>query len=202
MSTKQKQQKPVHVIEIPIDDWVEEFNTVEPDMGGEDDLIKGLQAGLGPLRVSRLAMTGRQLGIAPEDILPANKTILNTGGAYTVSQIVARRHKAVKLANGNTVQTREFVGSVREEEEDQSTNEIQASGDQPSPPARTPEDMRLVSFDSPEAKERAITYLNRYVVPNIRERLKIIAVTANRDELKQVVKDLKKQIDVAVADLV
>lgn len=199
MTTKQKKQS--YVIEIPIDDWVEEFNTIEPDMANEDDLIKGLQAGLGPLKVSRLAITARHLGLAPEDILPSNKLIHNTGGAYTVSQIVARRHKAVKVANGQTITVREFVGSVREEEEDQTEDENQLTDVQPSPPANNPEDLRLVKFNSPEGKERAVKYIFRYIIPSIRERLKIIAVNDTK-ELKQVVKDLHQQIDLAVADLV
>lgn len=198
---KATQTQTDHIIKIPINDWVEEFNTIEADVKNEDDLIKGRMQGYSPQQMGRLAITARELGLAPDDILPPNKAMLNSGSAISIAQMIASRHKAIELENGQTVTVREFVGSVREEEEDQQADETHSADVESDAPDQSPDDLRLVAYNDPEAKERAVRYLFKNVMPNIRERFKIIAAN-DPAEIKPIIKELKKLIDVAAADLV
>lgn len=192
-----------HVIDIEINDWVQEFNTEEIQMTSVEDIIEQAMAGQGPMKVSRMALTARHLGIAPVDIMASDKLLLNQGGATSISLLIARRHKRATLANGNTVEVREYVGSVREDEEEDHELDENHTRDVKSlvPADVTDDDISLVKVEDKRARDRALMYLERRIVPSIRERMKIIAIHDPKT-VKQVVKELKKQIDLAVADLV
>lgn len=181
-------------IKIDVTDWAIEHDQVEPDVSNEDKLI-GLvtQGGMSTAKAARLGIIAREKGNAPEDILPANKPLLMTGGAVAISSVIARRHKEVQLENGKTFSVREFIAPVGENEE----GHQQSDTHERSAPSPLPE--TFVSVLSPEARTRALDYLYKVVPGYIMGRLKIIAV--NGGDVQAAANELKAKIDEMVERL-
>lgn len=182
------------LLKIDITDWVEEHDQAEPSITTEDDLIKLVTENKRTTaQAFRMATAARERGLAPADILPANKLILQTGGILNVNGLIARRMKEVQLANGSTTTVREFVAPVREEEEGHSVCDTQKIS-APSPLLEF-----YVSTQSKEGNGRALDYLLKIVPGYIMGRLKIIA--ANGGDVAAAADALKAKIDEMVTRL-
>lgn len=182
------------LIKIDITDWVDEHDQAEPKISTEDDLIKLVTENKRTTaQAFRMATAARERGLAPADILPANKLILQTGGVLNINSLIARRMKEVRLANGSMTTVREFAAPVREEEEGQLTCDTQ-QGRAPSP---------SLEFFTPslseEGNERAVDYLLKRVPGYVYGRLKIIA--ANGGDVAAAADALKTKIDEMVTRL-
>ena len=178
------------LIKIDVTDWAVEHDQIEPSVTGEDDLIALVtKQGRSTAQVARLAIIARERGLAPTNILPENKPLLNAGAAVDISSKIARRMKEAQLPNGNTLTVREFVAPVREEEEEgQLANDTQNVLAPSSPLPET-----FVSVESPEARGRALDYLYKIVPGYIMGRLKIIAISGG--DVKAAADELKNKID-------
>jgi len=67
---------------IEIGDWVEEARRAEVTFADKDALlVEHVKNQWTPLKAGRLAIAARQLGRAPDGILPTCKMLLNTGAA-------------------------------------------------------------------------------------------------------------------------
>ncbi len=189
-------------LKIDVTDWAIEHDEIEPQISNEDDLIGlAIRPGMNTAKVARLAIISRERGNAPADILPANKPLLNSGGAVAISTKIAQRHKEVQLKNGKTLTVREFVAPVRDEDEGQATDDAQVAN-APSPLPETlrhAQDATFVNVQSDEAKGRALDYLYKIVPGYIMGRLKIIAV--NGGDVKAAADELKARIDEMVERL-
>ena len=184
-------------IKIDVTDWAIEHDQIEPNISDEDRLI-GLvtQAGMSTAKAARLGIIAREKELAPEDILPANKPLLNSGAAVALSSVIARRHIEAQTPSGNTYSVREFVAPVREEgEDDQMLRETQSNS--VTPPSLTDESYAPVH--SEEAKGRAWDYLLKRIPGYIYGRLKIVAV--NGGDVKAAADELKAKIDELVERL-
>jgi hypothetical protein len=183
---------------IPVGDWDDEYIQEEPEITAEDDLIKlAMQKGYGPQKIGRLAVIARERQAAPDNILSANKLLLNAGAAVEISSMISRRKVKAELPDGREIEVREFVAPVREEAED----EGQATGDDLDrgalPPSPSPADFKVVSFKDPLAVERAEKYLHERVPGYVYGRLSLIAV--NGGDVAAAARKLKKEIDKQVA---
>jgi len=171
------------VIHTDVSDWHDEYMQAEPNVSSEDAAVQTHVAEkFHPLQMGRLLIVGRERGDSPDDILPPNKLLLNTGAAYAWSQKLCQRRKAVEIpGTEKTVSVREIVGGVRDED-----------GENP--------DSGLVMWNDADAVARAEQYLSRVVTGHIFERLKSIAV--NGGDVQAAVDELKRRIDDMVERLV
>lgn len=184
-------------IVIPVGDWDEEYLKEEPDISSEDSLISLLQTTkYGPQKIGRLAIMARERGAAPEDIISANKLLLNAGAAVEVSAKAAAHKRKVELPDGREIEVREFVAPVREKGEGHFEGDTQATDASPSP---QPDNEPFVSVISDTARTRALDYLLKIVPGYIYGRLAIIA--ANGGDVHAAADALKAKIDEVVERL-
>lgn len=99
-------------IDIDITDWNDEYQDKEVNVTNEDEIISRAKEGVKPSEMARLTIVARERGDSPDDILPANKSLLMRGGAVNVSNIIATRMKEIILRNGKTVKVRELTCST------------------------------------------------------------------------------------------
>lgn len=183
-------------IKIPVEDWNQEFLQEEPNLTGENSLIDLRLQGVHPAKIGRLAIIARERGVAPDDILPANKLLLNTGAALEISTAIAARKRTVETADGKEIEVREFVAPVREEEEGHHTYDNQDNSASPSP---LPDNTAIISVLSDTARARALDYLLKIVPGYVYGRLAIIAV--NGGDVAAAADSLKGKIDEMVERL-
>jgi hypothetical protein len=156
-------------ITIDIADWLDEAMHEEVDFESKDALLaEHIKNKRTPLKSGRLAIAARQAGKAPDDILPANKLLLNTGAAVDIMQTFVRRYRQSK-ANG-AYQVREFVGAVRAFDECEATDAPETE-----PGGELPEPQTYIESSDPEAAQRAEDYLSRVVPGHVWSRLLILA---------------------------
>jgi len=173
-------------ININVTDWQDEYMDAEPVLINERAAIETQQRdGIGPHKMGRLLVVGREMGQAPSEILPPCKSLLNIGAAYKWSQLLAERKTTATLSDGRELEVREFVADVRQDTEE---------GEDPEPFAAP------VRYDDPKAIERARDYLLNRVPGYVYGRLAIIA--ANGGDVAGAADGLKAAIDGMVARLV
>lgn len=177
------------VIEIEVPDWYEEHQTEEPTIKSEADLI-ALAQKMSSVKVGRLAIMSRHLGLSPTNIIPGNKLILQAGSAYQISALIASQKTKAQLPNGNEINVREFVAPVRDD--DQNLNDNQKANVTPSPEFFTP-------VISEVSRDRALDYLLKRVPGYVMGRLEVIAV--NGGDVKAAAVELKARIDEMVLKL-
>lgn len=183
------------LIKIDVTDWAEEHDRIEPDVSTEDKLTGLITGGKVSIpQAARLGIIARERGLAPDDILPANKPLLMTGAAKHISSVIASKHIEAQTPSGNTYTVREFVAPVREGEDDQLNNDTLEGDVTPSPEPET-----FASSQSEEGNGRAWNYLLKRVPGYIYGRLKIIAV--NGGDVKEAAEELKNKIDELVLRL-
>lgn len=187
ITTKQKEP----VLTIPIGDWMKEYVREEVKVTTEEDII-GLLVNekRSTVQVARLIIVAREAGQAPEGIIPANKPLLNTGGAMAIQSMLTQRYREKKLKNGKVIKVREFVAPVKRKikftKDGQAEEEVNG-------------DKGIVSVESDIACERALKYLSRRVPGYIYGRLKVVAV--NGGDITEAADALKREIDEMVSKL-
>lgn len=183
-------------IQIKVGDWEKEYLEIEEDISNEQKMIDLVtKKGLSTSQAGRLAIVARERKEAPEDILPANKPLLNAAAAAKLSLLIAQLHKKIELENGNNISVREYVAPVREEDDNQKANGNQYPNVVSSSlPLET-----FVSVDNSVAFERAIDYLLKRVPGYIMGRLEIIAY--HKQDVRQAAEQLKAKIDEMVMRL-
>lgn len=166
-------------IQIPIDDWVTEWEASPVQPQTQDDIMAAMQeTAMKPSQMGRLALVGRELGHAEQDILRPNKVTLQLGLAYQITRMIQARRVDVEVGD-KTYSAREFVASVED-------------GDG-SEEAQEPETAVLVDIHDELAVERASKYLFTTVCGFIFQRLLILA--ANKQDVRSVAEKLKTEID-------
>lgn len=156
-------------IKIDVTDWQEEHDESEVQLLTEEDLVK-LSTKMHPAKIARLYIISREKKLAPDDLLPANKPLFQTGAAAALSSVIARQKKSTTLPNGKEFEVREYVGVVKEEDEISFET--------------------FVKVESEEGAKRALDYLLNTVPGYIMGRLKIIAASGgNVDDAAEQLKD-------------
>ena len=184
-------------IKIDISDWADEYRESEPDVSSKDALVRmQMTTGLGPQRLGRLAIVGRARGDAPDDILSPNKLLLNACAALEISQDFATRKRQITAPNGKKYSVRELVAPVREPPQDNG-----GDGDfELAVELLDGKGTSYVDVESPEALDRAESYMRRRVPGYIWGRLLIIAAIGGN--VKDVADWLHDEIDSMVGRLI
>lgn len=213
-----------YAIKVPVSDWMKEYIREEVDVSTEDKIVELATKDKMPTsQIARMVIIAREAGAAPEEIIPANKLLLNAGGAASIQQIIATRYRELEIANNRTVKVREFVGPMREVHTQVKADEIQPVAEAPAArvqanelvapvpdleevtlPEETeagqqPVEPGFVVVQSEEACQRAIDYLLSRIPGYVYSRLAIIAV--NEGDVAQVAERLKAEIDRVVREL-
>ena len=181
------------VLKIDITDWDEEYLEKEQDLGTLEKTIAYQQeTGAKTLEVARLLTVAKLRGDNEEEVLKEPpKTHVMMGAANDYARQVVSKKRAVKLNNGNTVSVRQYMGEVTEYTDDDADIE-------PKPLEET----RLITSEGAEAKNRAIKYIKNQVPGYIRGRLVIVAANGSADDVKEIAKQLKREIDAMVQTLI
>ena len=170
---------------IEAEDWRQEFVEVEPDVTGEEAAIREqMDNGLSPAQMGRMLLVGRELDIAPDDILPDNKPLLNLAASTSWAQRLQKRKKRVDLDNGKEVEVRQYVGPMTNDDQEAEPDEAGT---------------RWVESQSEAATHRAMGYLTDIVPGHIKGRLNIIA--ANRGDVRAAADLLIAEIERIVGQL-
>lgn len=166
------------LLTIDITDWADEFYRAEVDVTSEDAAIKSqIEARIGPLAMGRHIIAAREEGVAPDDILPSNKLLLNEGAAMGVVRMIQKHKEDLQVGN-TTYRVRSFVGSIHGKPED---DEEEDNGE------------TFIYLRDPEAVERAREYLRRVVPGHIMGRLLVLA--ANGESIIEAIEEVKAAID-------
>ncbi len=173
-------------IEIEAKDWEEEHDEVEPDISTADKLVE-LSTKYSTPKVARMAIVAREKGLMPNDILPANKPLFQSGAWLAVSSLIKRRVEEKELPNGKTVEFREYVGVVRDEDGHVVSDALLNSAD-----SSLTTDL-YVHAESDEGLERAIDYLLKRIPGYVYGRMCIVA--ANGGDVRKAADELKGKID-------
>jgi len=94
-------------IVIPVDDWIKEYQTNEPNLSDEDALMQARQQ-YTTGELARMLLGARTVKAIPEDILQPDKVLLWIGAREEVSLKVTRRRMTVTV-KGKDIEVHEFV---------------------------------------------------------------------------------------------
>lgn len=184
-------------IVIPIGDWAEEYQEMEPNLSTENEMISThRKEGLKPQQMGRLLAMAKVRDEAAEAV-PEAKPMLNVGYASWFSRFLANHRVEVEMPNGQKYAVREYVGPVQEPH---AKGDSGGTFDEDGPPAYTDDEPAFVSWDDNLAVSRATDYLLKRVTGYIMSRLKLIA--AKEGDVKGVAESLHDEIDRMVGMLV
>ncbi len=180
------------VIKIDVTDWAVEHDEIEPDVSSEDKLVE-LSTKYHTIKLARMAIIAREKGLMPEGIMPPNKVVLQSGAWLRISSLIKRRVSEKELPNGKTVEFREFVGVVRDEDGQNTGDTLSAHAD-----SSLTTDL-YVHAESDEGLERAIDYLLKRIPGYVYGRL--VTIAANGGDVRKAADELKGKIDELVERL-
>lgn len=205
-------------ISIDVTNWLDEYMQEEVNVSTLEALIdRATQDRMTAKQLSRLVIVARERGeIDDDDMLPANKALLNTGGALSVNMMMSQQKRRIET-NGKTYLVRELIAPVRDSYAADETQAEQASqvadethtrrahtfdseaGVTPKMEPTPPDTPYLVRLGSPEALRRAELYLERRVPGYIMGRLLVIKESGG--DVEAAGDMLKEKIDEMVGEL-
>ena len=180
-------------IKIDVTDWDNEYLTIEPDLSLNPILDLQLKKGMKPAQIARLLIVGRQRGDVSAEILPADKLLLMTGGAYHISGYTAMQRAKVEV-NGKTYDARAYVAPVNEEDE---------GDDHVRDDTQTPNVSPLSDFVVPVMGEQALENCKKYLTIKVPGYIwgRLLIIAANGGNVSEVGQLLKGEIDRMVSEL-
>jgi len=172
-------------VEIRIDatDWAEQALLAETEIQGDEDVVKMADAGYTTGQMACILVGGRALGIVPAHTLKSDKLLLYGGARAEVATKYAACKRQAELANGKTVEVREYVGPSPGREDDNEEDTLKT----------------FVRSESDEGMRLAERYLDRTVPGHVYGHLKIIAanggdVTAAAEALASKVLSMAREL--------
>jgi len=184
-------------IRIDIADWDQEFMEAEPDLSSDEAIANESTRHTTP-SLARMTIAARERGIAPDDILSANKVLLQCGARTEISSKITRRKEKVQLANGLEVTIREFVGAISEREEPEGDDQLTLESTADTL-VKSDEPETYVRWQDEQAKERVYRYLQQIVPGHIYTHLAHLAAAG--EDVRQAANDLSDRIEEMVAEL-
>lgn len=169
-------------IQVPIDDWAEEVKREEVELTSDADIIAAMATtGAHPLKLARMVIASREMGIAPEGIIAPNKTLLNVGGAEEVARLIRSQVNTVHVGD-QSYEARAFVGPV--------------DGAAPDGEEGAPDEVTFVAANTKLALARLATYISDMIPRHVWGRAVILASHAGGQEtLHEALRALRAAID-------
>lgn len=164
-------------IKIDVTDWNEDYQSKELDVSSENEIIKRAKEGVKPSEMGRHIVVAREKGLAPDNIIKPNKSILNIGAAYLVSQLQTKFLKKKNLKNGKNITVRALTC-----------------------PTEGVQNQAVVDSDTEDGCQNAINYLLNVIPGHIQGRLVIIA--ANGGDVEDYAEKLIMEIRNIVSELI
>lgn len=160
---------------IDVTDWEDEVKRREEFIDSEDELFRQVESGRKTGEIAKSLVVSRLSGVAPDDIMRPDKVLYYVGAMTELHQkVVGKKHK-VTTDNGATYDSRSFIGSVKDEGEDQNGDKF------------------YVSAHSSEAITRAQKYLDNVAPGHVWNRLLIIF--ENEGDVQEAADTFKAKID-------
>lgn len=184
-------------IKIDVTDWVEEAQRAEAEFKGIGDLVeRHVAEKWTPLKAGRMLVGAREAGMAPKDIAPPNKALLNSGAALAVSRETVARYRKAHIG-GQDIRVREYVGQWgdRGQEGETTTDAMQNTV-----PIAVEEYIGMVESASDAGCDLARRYLEEMVPNHIWTRMVILA--EHKADLRETANKLKAKIDELVERLI
>jgi hypothetical protein len=181
-------------IKEDITDWRDECLREEVEITSEDDLIDLVVNGkYSTAQVGRWAVTGREMGITPVDIIDPTKALINSAARRAVQVKISNRRIEVELPNGRTYSVRAFVGIPGHKPNTDTDNEKGMAQEKKALVGDA--EGTYFQFESIEGVRLALHSLHNVIPGHIFERLKIIAamngdVVGTADELKATIDEM------------
>lgn len=141
-------------ISIPIDDWLEEYQRQYVDLTSEAAIFDLLLSKFSTAEVARFVLVARALGKTQEDIIEPDKLLLQSGARAAIANMYKRAKITVTTDAGTELEIRAYVGKLSEDEGDD----------------------KLVSAQSQEGVDRAVSYCLNTIAGHTFGRFKIIVV--------------------------
>lgn len=165
------------IIDIP--DWLNEHYRMEEKAITVDDFVRlAVENGLETAQIARLYIVQRELGLVEDDIMPDNKTLLQSGGRESINWAFRRRKIEIEV-NGKTYGARELIGSIADDENGNShagreTQEQGATFESTASAKQEPAACSWSVLGSPGARDKAIKSLHRDIPGRIVGRFLVI----------------------------
>lgn len=165
------------LLKIDITDWNKEAHEDKFFPESEDDIIAALEREVHTAKTARATIVSREIGKAPDDILPENKLLLMAGAMHDISKMVSRRKIKIETSSGKSFEVPSLLGK----------------------PAGEDSDTSYIPIDSNKAQEWAENYLDTVVIGHIRNRLATIYL--NGGDIEEIAMQLKLKIDEITKEL-
>ncbi len=157
-------------VKADITEWRDEAYQDEFLPENWDDIMDAMENGQHTAKVARAVIVAREVGLAPDDIVPENKCLIQSGTVNDISKKMRNIKIEIETVSGKTWKVPAFIG--------------QPSGD---------DEQSYVSSDTHKGMEWAESYLEKQVVGNIRNRL--ANIYQNGGDVTKVADKLKSRID-------
>ena len=160
-------------VRIDIADLIEEALKSPVIIEDFEDVVDAIRDGYKTGEVARLTLAKRHMGVAEPAILATDKVLYISGARQEIAERMAKRKRKRQIANGETVEVREFVG-----------HEDSEGG--------------FVDGESSEAMELISSQLVRHVAGYVDERFKLLSaadedVAEHADQLIAAIRKIEKQ---------
>ncbi len=171
---------PKRIIKTDVTDWDDDFETKEPDVMTDEQVIERRKEGMHSAEAGRHMFIALQRGLADEGIVSDSKDLIQLGLVMETNRKTARM-KDVELPNGKNISVREFVSPVSADKD----KEIK--------------DVAISESSSEKGMQNAIDYLLQVVPGYIHNRLAIIA--SNDGDTQKYADELKDKVDEIMVEL-
>ena len=175
---------PTRIVETDVTDWDDDFEAKEPDVMTNEQIIERRMEGMHSAEAGRLAYIAHLRGLTEGDFLPASKYLIQLALVGEINKKTSKK-KRVELANGKSVDIREYVAPVENENDDEAQEE----------------NVAIVDSGSEQGVKEAVAYLLKRVPGYIYGRLAIIAKSGNEGDVEKYADELKDIIDDIVVKL-
>jgi len=155
---------------IDITDWYELIKRDESFIDSQDELIELVADGMDTKEAARIVLVSREEGVAPENVIRSNKSLLHAGTMKNISDIVKSLKRSVMKPDGRLMDVQEFIGRVDRQDENQS----------------------YLVVDDPRALKRATSYLLKMLPKHAASRLAV--VMTNEGDVSGIIREMIEQL--------
>jgi hypothetical protein len=167
-------------IKVNVQDWLEECQRDELEVKEKKDIVEAIEKGKSTSKVARAALICREVGVAQEDIIRPNKSLLLDGATGNIINIIREQTHEVTLPSGAVEKVHDFNGRIT------NVNETEPEAEDDTGPS-------FVGKNNPLYIDRAQRYLEDRVPGHIEPRL--IQIYESGGDVHEAVKALHTVLD-------